>query len=331
VKRTLCSAALILVLAGSLNSAVLWRDPGPVESLDLAGGPGGKGKAPQAPFMFVSEDMGGTAPKVTVRDARGTEWIVKFGEEVKPDNFASRIAWAAGYFALPTYFVEQGHIQGVTELRRAASAIERSNNGAFRNARFQLKSPALANPAGKWNLSDSNLKGSRELAGYKVLFVLLSNWDVKPQNLSIVNVNGDQVYALTDWGASMGRSAELTGRSKWDCARYASDSQHLIDGVDNGFVVFNYEGKQGIEIRKGIHVEDVQWLMQRLGKLTDAQIDAALRASGATPDEVACFGKAFRNRLNQLRMVGEQKLSDDVVTTRTRREIKTTVPKPAQD
>jgi hypothetical protein len=268
---------------------------------------------------------------VTVRDARGTEWIVKFGEEVKPDNFASRIAWAAGYFALPTYFVEQGHIQGVTELGRAASSVDRTNNGAFRSARFQLKDPALANPACKWNLSDSKLKGSRELAGYKVLFVLLSNWDVKPENLSIVNVNGDQVYALTDWGASMGRAAELTGRSKWDCARYASDSQRLIEGVDNGFVVFNYQGKQGIEIRKGIRVEDVQWLMQRLGKLTDTQIDAALRASGATPDEVMCFGKAFRSRLSQLKMVAEQKLSDDTVTTRARREIRTTVPKPGQD
>ena len=67
------------------------------------------------------------------------------------------------------------------------------------------------------------------------------------------------------------------------------------------------------------------------GKLSDAQIDAALRASGATPDEVACFGKAFRSRLNQLRMVAGQKLSDDPATTRTRREIRTTVPKPAQD
>jgi hypothetical protein len=331
VKRTLCSAALSLVLVASLNSATLWRDPGPVESLDLAGGPGGKAKAPQAPFIFMSEVKGGTAPKVTVRDARGTEWIVKFGEEVKAENFASRIAWAAGYFALPTYFVAEGQIQGVTELGRAASVIDRSNNGAFRNARFQLKDPALANPAGKWNLSESNLKGSRELAGYKVLFVLLSNWDVKPENLSVVNVGGDQVYALTDWGASMGRSAELTGRSKWDCKLYSTDTPSLIEGVDNGFVVFNYQGKQGIEIRKAIQVEDVQWLMQRLGKLSDAQIDAALRASGATPDEVACFGKAFRSRLNQLRMVAGQKLSDDAATTRTRREIRTTVPKPAQD
>ena len=129
----------------------------------------------------------------------------------------------------------------------------------------------------------------------------------------------------------MGRSAELTGRSKWDCKLYSADTPSLIEGVDNGFVVFNYQGKQGIEIRKAIQVEDVQWVMQRLGKLSDAQIDGALRASGATPDEVACFGKAFRSRLNQLRMVAGQKLSDDAATTRTRREIRTTVPKPAQD
>jgi hypothetical protein len=319
-----------LVLVASLNAATLWRDPGPVASLDLAGGPGGKAKAPKAPFTFIAEDKAGTAPKVTVRDSRGTEWIVKFGDEVKPENFASRIAWAAGYFAVPTYFVDEGRIQGVTELGRAASAVDR-NSGTFHDARFQLNEPALANPAGKWSLADPELKTSRELAAYKVLFMLLSNWDVKPENLSIVNVRGEPVYAMTDWGASMGRPAELTGRSKWDCDRYTADSQHLIDSVDNGFVVFNYQGKQGGEIRKGIRVEDVQWLMQRLGKLSDAQINAALRASGATPEETACFSRAFRNRLDQLTAVAENKLSDGVVTTRTRREIRTTIRKPAQD
>jgi hypothetical protein len=330
VKRSVCTVALNLLLVAGLNAATLWRDPGPVESLDLAGGPGGKAKAPQGPFTFVSEDKGGTSPKVTVRDSRGTEWIVKFGEEVRAENFASRIAWAAGYFALPTYFVPEGKIQGIIELGRAASAIDKSS-GTFHDARFQLKDPALATSTSRWNLADSKLKGSRELAGYKVLFMLLANWDVKPENLSIVNVNGDQVYALTDWGASMGRPAELTGRSKWNCQQYSADSNHLVDGVENGFVVFNYQGKQGADIRKDVRVEDVKWLMERLGKVSDAQIEAALRASGATPEDLACFSKAFRIRLDQLKTVAEQKNTGDVVTTRTRREIKTTIPKPVQD
>lgn len=311
------------------EGAVLWRDPGPIESLDLAGGPGGAGKAPRAPFTFVSEEKGGTSPKVTVRDARGAEWIVKFGEEVKSENFASRIAWAAGYFAEPTYFVREGKIEGANDLGRAASAIR---GGAFQNARFELKTEAMKNPVGKWNIGDSKLKGSRELAGYKTLFILLSNWDVKPENLSIVKANGEQIYAVTDWGATMGRPAELSGASKWDCERYSSDTKNLIEGVENGFVVFNFQGKQGTEILKNIRVEDVQWLMQRLGKLSDAQIDAALQASGATPEEKACFASAFKSRLGQLMTVAQQSgTPGDAAVTRTRKETTTTIRKQEQD
>ena len=57
--------------------------------------------------------------------------------------------------------------------------------------------------------------------------------------------------------------------------------------------------------------------------MSDAQIDAALQASGATPEEQACFGKAFRSRLAQLMTVGNAVLSEEGVTT-IRREVKVT-------
>jgi hypothetical protein len=98
----------------------------------------------------------------------------------------------------------------------------------------------------------------------------------------------------------MGRSGEITGRSKWDCASYAADSRHFIDGVENGYLVLNYQGKQGYEILREIRVDHVRWLMQRLGRLSDAQINAALKASGATAEEQSCFAAAFRSRLQQL-------------------------------
>jgi hypothetical protein len=303
------------LLSIALFAATLWRDPGPITSLDMAGGPGGSAKAPRPPFTFVDEDKGGTSPKVTVKDARGVDWIVKFGDEVKSETFASRIVWAAGYYADADYFVREGQIEGVGELGRAKAFIE---GGRFQNARFELKSDGPRNQ--HWKLTDSQFKDSRELAGLKVLFVLLSNWDVKPENLALV----DSMYAVTDWGATMGRSAELSGRSKWDCVRYEADTKHLIEGVDNGFVVFEYQGKQGHEILRGIKVDDVRWLMQRLGKLSDAQIDAALKASGATPDEVACFGKAFRSRLGQLMTVGNATPESEGTVT-IRREVKTTI------
>lgn len=301
MKTLLLGAILSTSAILAAAEPVFWRDPGPAASLDMAGGPGGRAKSPQAPFTFLEEEAGGTSPKVTVRDARGREWIVKFGEEVKAENFASRIVWAAGYFAEPTYFVREGVIAGAKSLGRAKAFIDEA--GKFREARFELRDAALHSSTGndKWNLTDTKLKGARELAGLKILFVLLANWDAKPENLAIMNVKGQPTYAVTDWGATMGRPAELSGRSKWNCEQYAADSQHLVDGIDNGYVVFNYQGKQGHEVLRGIKVEDVQWLMSRLGRLTNTQIGAALEASGATVEEKNCYSQAFRTRLAQLK------------------------------
>jgi len=47
----------------------------------------------------------------------------------------------------------------------------------------------------------------------------------------------------------------------------------------------------------------VQWLMNDLGRITDAQLREGLQASGATPDEVSCFTASIRNRIDQLKTV----------------------------
>src|SRR5262245_52807840 len=77
---------------------LLWTDPGAVENLDFAAGPGGRAGAPSPPFSFVEEISGGTHPKVKVRDRRGRTWAVKWGREVRPEIVAGRIVWACGYF-----------------------------------------------------------------------------------------------------------------------------------------------------------------------------------------------------------------------------------------
>src|SRR5882724_12828084 len=75
----------------------IWRDPGAVESLDFVNGPGGKKHAPKPPFTFVEEDSSGTNAKVTVTDAAGQKWGVKWGSEIHSEVFASRLVWATGY------------------------------------------------------------------------------------------------------------------------------------------------------------------------------------------------------------------------------------------
>ena len=68
--------------ADASATAVLWRDPGAIGSKDLFWGSGAEARAPQGPFTFVAEDTSGTNPKITVKDARGVEWDMKFDEEV---------------------------------------------------------------------------------------------------------------------------------------------------------------------------------------------------------------------------------------------------------
>ena len=50
-----------------------------------------------------------------------------------------------------------------------------------------------------------------------------------------------------------------------------------------------------------------EWLMRYLGRITDTQLRAGLRASGATPDETECFTRAVRARIDELRRVAHSK------------------------
>jgi hypothetical protein len=301
-------------------AAVLWSDPGAVGSLDLAGGPGGRDGAPKAPFVFHSEELGGTSPKLIVTDANRRKWTVKFGPEVKAETFATRIVWAAGFFAEPAYFVPEGHLDSVGKLGRAAEFVK---DGRFKDARFELRDNMSIRylPGKKWSLDD--MKESPEAGMLKALIALVANWDIKPENFAVVEANGTQRFAITDWGASMGRAEDFSGRSKWDCESYARDSEKFVQDVENGFVVLNYSGKARHTVTQGVRVEHVQRLAERLGQISDAQLTAALAASGATTDEVACFVPAFKKRVGQMATAGSVTPGGEVI--RSRKEIKRTV------
>ena len=151
---------------------VLWHAPQPLTPDDWVWGPGGKARAPLPPFRFLKEDLGGTNPKVTVRDARGVTWSVKFGQEVHSETFATRVVYAAGYFVEPVYFVPEGTIEGVQHLKRAKPFITRS--GKFRYARFKLHDEKALPYADQynWTWTDNPFTGTHELNGLKILLML---------------------------------------------------------------------------------------------------------------------------------------------------------------
>ena len=300
----------IALIGMSLNGVtpVLWRDPGTVERLDLAGGPGGRARAPKPPFRFLAEDSTGTTPKLRLRDGNGVQWSVKWGPEVKAETFASRLAWASGYYVEPVYYVRRGRVSGVRNLARADKYIDK--HGYFSDARFELIDPSIryVQSAG-WTWKNNPFVGTRQLNGLKIVLMLTSNWDNKDGrdragNTAVVQTGATPkrraVYLVTDWGGSMGRWGNFFTREKWDCDGYAEQTPQFVKFVERGQVEFGFNGKHDDEFKEHIGVRDVRWIMQYLGRLTDAQIHSALRASGASRHEERCFARAVRARLWQL-------------------------------
>lgn len=290
---------------------VLWRNPGAVEKLDFIGGPGGRSRAPRPPFVFIEEDLGGSSPKIKVKDASGAEWSVKWGEEVNAEVVASRLAWAAGYFVEPSYFVARGKIQRVKGLKRAEKFV--APDGRFARARFELREKRAKFVKGHgWMWNNNPFVGTRELDGLKIVMMLTSNWDGKDardadrgSNTAIMEYpSGGNIkarYLVTDWGASMGKWGGLVRREKWDCEGYAGDTPKFVKGVKNNMVEWGYSGQHTSDITDNISVSDVKWCLQYIGRISDRQIIAALWAAGATLGEVKCFSKAIRDRINQLK------------------------------
>jgi hypothetical protein len=293
---------------------VIWRKPLKVESLDFTYGPGGQENAPQPPFTFIEEDKGGSNPKAKVKDAAGREWGVKWGSEVNAEVFATRLVWAAGYFIEPAYYVASGKFIGAKKLDRTKKYI--NSDGSFKEARFELKEHGIKkfNQEESWRWDNNPFLGTKELNGLKILVMLTSNWDSKDQrdvsrgsNTAIFKVKdtGEERYVVTDWGGSMGKWGGVLSREKWDCKGFAKQSQDFVISAKNDRVEFGYKGQRTEDIRNNIRISDVKWLMQYLGRVSDAQIRAGLQASGADADEVECFARAIRERLDQLKRIAQ--------------------------
>jgi hypothetical protein len=294
-------------------NAVIWHDPGDVARLDLRFGAGGRALAPRPPFTFVKEDTSGTSPKVQVKDAAGRSWAVKFGAEARPDTFGSRLAWALGYFAEINYFVPEGFIRGGHDLKRARHSIDES--GHFSGARFQLRTKEPEYIAGvSWSWDDNPFAGTPQLNGLKILMMLLSNWDDKDiresgshgSNNAIFKQGSRYLFFIDDWGASMGhwgsRWVGYLKRSKWDASAFYNESAKFVR-VKDGAIDWGYRGTKSDRMRDGIRVSDIRWLLQYLGRLSDAQIREGLLASGATRDEAYFYTMALRKRIGGLEQV----------------------------
>lgn len=290
---------------------VLWHEPPAMTSNDWICGPGGCDGAPLAPFQFVKEDVGGTNPKVQVHDARGRLWSIKLGAEAIPECFGSRYLMALGYGAEHTYMVKSGKIVGVGKLRVAGHFL--GKDGSFIKVRFEGRDEKdLEFLDGKvWGWVDNPFLGSHELAGLKIVMMLLSNWDAKDSregddsNNAIFRASAggrsELLYAVSDWGASLGRWGGPLRRDQSDCDGYGRDTPRFVKGVEGDQVHFGFEGKHGDDLKRGISVEDARWLLKYADRITPQQLEIGLEASGATERQAACWAASIERRVGELR------------------------------
>lgn len=279
----------------------LWEDRGDISQLNLYWGIGSEEEMPKPPFQFDKEDMTGTNPKIKVIDANGIKWNMKFDEEVHAEVTCSRIVWACGYMVEESYFIPSGKVNGVSGLSRAKKFV--GTDGSFSNAMFEKRPDDIARRGNNWDWDSNPFARSKEMSGLAMLCFLLSNWDAKTTNNNVLGMFAEdgsvkEWYLVADWGGTFGKTGGFTSHSKWDPADYAK--QAFLEGVSGDTVKFHYSGKMGSSY-KNQPIANVRWFAGIVGKLSDAQLQDAFRAGGASQAEASAFIGQLRKRINDLK------------------------------
>ncbi|MDP9268192.1 MAG: hypothetical protein M3P27_07670 [Acidobacteriota bacterium] len=275
---------------------LIWRDPGDVASLNLLYGAGGAGHAPKADtkYKFVKEDMAGSNPKFDVVDAQGVHWKVKLGEEAPAEVAASRLLWAAGYFVDEDYYLAELKVSDVPELHRGSTS-----GGKFKRARLERKLTDVKKD-GNWKWSANPFLSQQEFGGLRAMMALLNNWDLKDSNNTIQVVNlTERRYALTDLGATFGKTGGVVSRSKSNPKDYAKS--RFIEKAGPDFVDFALRARGDMEkVTTHVPRADAKWLGQRLSQLTGEQIRDCFRAAGYKDEEVTMYAQTVQKRIAEL-------------------------------
>jgi len=270
--------------------AVLWQEPTDITSRDLFLGAGGEAMKPDlSSVTFIRDETKSFSTKYRVRDGAGKEWVVKIGPEAQPETAATRLVWAAGYYADITYLAPHVHIEG---------------KGDFDNVRFEARGDGVKRLDQRWDWEKNPFVGTKELAGFRVLMALMNNWDIQNHNNNVLLVTdkatGEQVaeYMDTDLGASFAKEGNILGHTRGRPDQYVTDTK-FIKGVKNGKVEFDYHGKNQ-NLLKDITVEQAKWIGGILSQLSDQQISDAFRAANYSPEQIQSLTRTVRSRISEL-------------------------------
>lgn len=279
--------------------AVLWREPANISSQDLLNGPWGNSVRPDLSNVTFTKDGGpGYSVKYDVVDGAGRKWVVKVGNEARPETAAVRLLSAVGYATEVNYLVPCVHIKGAPKPRKN---VKRCQGDGFADVRFEAR-PENVQRLESWAWKKNPFAGTRELNGLVVLMALLNNWDLKDDNNKVLLVTGDngtteQRYIISDLGATFGKTGGFISHSRNEPHKYVKTK--FIERVEGNKLKFAFSGKQG-ELLDQVTVEQAKWIGGLLAQLSDRQLNDAFRAANFTPAEVLMLTQAVKARIGQL-------------------------------
>ena len=156
--------------------------------------------------------------------------------------------------------------------------------------RFRLQDRAVLKDLGDWSWKDNPFVGTQPYKGLLVILLVFNSVDLKTSNNTVYEVRRDhrveKWYVVRDLGSALGEGSGLRPkRNNPDLF----ERQRFITGVDDGFVKFDYHGKQPELIHRRITTVDVKWASDLLAGLSDRQWDDAFRAGGYDATSAARF------------------------------------------
>ena len=272
-------AVLPTVPEGDVRVAELWERPLDIWSQDLFFGPWGPERAPDpdATYTFIEKKRGGVNPGMTVRDPLGRVWKVKQPAldgrlaEGPIEVVLSRVLSAVGYHQPPVYYL------------RAFTVTDASGTRRTLGGRFRLDDPSLKD-VGEWSWQQNPFVGTRPYQGLLVILLMFNSSDLKNSNNTLYKFRHadrvDRWYVVRDIGTALGGTGRITP-PRGEIERF--ERHGFIEGVENGFVNFEYHGWHQELIRGRITPHDVEWACSLLDDLTDSQWREAFLAGGYEP------------------------------------------------
>ena len=271
---------------------VLWEQVN-IADRDLYYGPGGEAMAPDvSKVTFLKEELQGHNKKYRIKDAKGMEWVAKFGTEAQPETAALRILYGLGYKTEINYLVPSLTIPG---------------KGTFQNVRLEAR-PANFDRQDIWKWSDNPFVGSDQLQGLKIMMVFFTNWDLLDLQNKVIRVNNNgQVedwYVISDLGATFGKVGNNNLPFFFRIGRQTNkpeawEQAGFISSVKGNKIDWDFRGK-GRSMMDDITLANARWLADQLKQLSDKQVTDAFRAAGYTPDQITSLLNGFKSRVTVL-------------------------------